>query len=56
MLYVPLSMVEEARERVEGWKQLNKLLEEISEINSKIFILEKELKRKGGKKNDGKEE
>ena len=50
MLYVPSSMIEEAEERVREWKQLNGLLENISEINSKIFILEKGLKRKGGKR------
>lgn len=56
MLYVPFSMVEEAQGRVDGWKRLNELLEKISEINSEIFILEKGIKRKGGKKNDGKSE
>jgi len=45
MIYVPFPMEEEAEKRVEGYKRLRELIEELSEINSEIFKLEKVLKK-----------
>lgn len=53
MLYIPSVMMEEAKRRIDSYKRLLNLLEELSEINREIFILEKRIK-KGGKRNDGK--
>lgn len=47
MIYVPSWMEGEAEKRVEAYKKLCELIEELSEVNSEIFKLEKEL-RKGG--------
>jgi len=47
MIYVASWMEEEAEERVEAYKKLSELIEELSEANSEIFKLEKELKKGG---------
>jgi uncharacterized coiled-coil DUF342 family protein len=47
MIYVPSWMEGEAEKRVEAYKKLCELIEELSEVNSEIFKLDKEL-RKGG--------
>lgn len=47
MIYVPSLILEEAKKRTEDYKKVMELIEEISEINSKIFKLEKEIKKGG---------
>ena len=45
MLYIPSWMEEKAKERVKAYKKLCELIEELSEVNSEIFKLEKEIKK-----------
>jgi hypothetical protein len=49
MIYVPSQYLEDAKERTENYKKVMDLVESISEINSKIFKLEKKIKKGGVK-------
>lgn len=47
MIYVPSLILKEAKKRTEDYKKVMELIERISEINSEIFKLEKEIKKGG---------